>query len=1117
MKRLPAILITIFFVFIYTIPTFAQPVASISVVRFRDNEPNCVGRSELVVDVNYDGDSTAYVSVETGIDAYRSVTSLARSVAAPTSGTGVVFDGIMRVIVRFGSVAGSSGYDKRVYWFDCTTGMTVSDEMITRDDRRRVPTGFTSEIHVSSNDISQLRLEVPRLHTPPSHGTIVRVGDHFEYTPDAGYVGADRFKYIGCNIAGVCRGGTVDLTVYELVDPHVSSVVVTSTECDSTGNMRVLYYYAGGPAFLTATSGITEIADVSSRNTQDFGYNLINIPISSEGVVVGGNAVMVRLQYGTVANDGTHHDEIYWFDCNTGLPINTLVRASDDIAIALENFPKTFNVTSNDRTNLPFDFDALSIVTAPSNGSVTIGTDGELTYTYGSATDFPGTDSFEYEICNVAGRCDTATVTVAIRDLPDPVITDVLLRNTTCGSTGTFTIDYIYSGGPAVLTIISGTTASYDVSSDDLVDFIPSTLVVTVSSAGVVDSGFAFPITVLYGTSANDDSFDSDTRWFDCTTGAEVTPVITANNDSGDAPENFPLPIMVLDNDESNLSMILSTLTIVSDPSRGSVSIDGDTITYIYGSATDFSGTDSFEYEICNAAGICDNAVVTIAIIDMPPPDIQSLELVEFACEGPGSIDVTVTFSGGPGVITAITGITSSADISSDILTDFGLRTVTLPISSDNGGVQGDNVLIIELRYGTAINDASYDGGFYYFDCITGLPIVPLVDAVDDYIPAIARGLATEVDALVNDKSRLPLDMTTLTVTSDPFVGTLEFVNGVFVYTGDGLTTGEVSFTYEICNSYGFCDTAVVTMNLVNMPPVCEGSSTIFVEVWSPNHSMVPITIEGVYDPDGDPINYVLLSVVIYEEGYSYNADLDDIDFDAENGLIRAERSGNGNGRIYAIEYLALDPDAQFCEGMAYIYVPHDQRNHGCEFPGFDVDGSPFPVAPDDCENSSNGTGNANGGNPGNTNANPSNNGNGNSNPPPVDTTPVPPVDTTPVPPTDAPAEEGDGGNNGLGNDRDNGNAQGDPQRDNNNGNSNGNNNGNTNTESNTDGNGSADVTTPVTETPEANTGNNGNGNGNSGNANGNANGNNGNGNGGNSNNSDTATATPEPDVTPSP
>lgn len=906
MKRIIVLLLMALIGAIYTVPVSAQDGGIVS-VRFSAGRFTCNGTGEILVDVAYNSTTTAWVSVETGIMAHRQVNSSRVSVALATESDGAVFGSgdsrAMRVVVRFGSVMSGSNFDKRTYWFQCSTGNLFTSEITLRDDGARVPEIFPTPINVLGNDTSQLTWGSVSVFRQANNGTVTvgPGGLHLIYTPNPGFIGIDTFEYKGCNIGGVCRSANVTVTVYDLQQPVVSSLGLHSTTCGGDGLLDVQLYFAG-PSYLTVISGITSVIELTPANTAFEYVTIRDIPISSAGVVVGGNAVRVQVMYGTSPHNGSYHNQVYWFNCNTGQLITPSISANNDSANALENYPVAINVSANDSANLPFDWSQFSITSAPSRGTAVISSDGIITYTYGSNTNFSGTDTFEYRICSVAGICRTATVTVTI--------------------------------------------------------------------------------------------------------------------------------------------------------------------------------------------------------IDLPPPTIDGIELVEYACEGPGLVDITVTYSGGPAVITVITGVTESQNISSNDTSTFGTQTVSIPISSDNGGVQGDNVLIIDVLYGTAVGDGSYDSGTFYFDCLTGEAIVPNVDAADDYVPEMARSLPTEVDVLANDTSRLPLDMSTFVLTSTPHVGTAEIVNGVVLYTGDGVTIGITSFTYEICNSEGFCDDALVELNIVNLPPVCGGSSEIFIEVWPPNHSMVPIHIGGVYDPDGDPITYALVSVTIYEDDRSWNGDTTDIDFDTENGLIRAERSGNGNGRIYAIEYTASDPDGLTCDGFAYIFVPHDQRNHGSAYPEFDIDGNPFPAIPDDYNRGNNGNGNGN------------NNG---QNQPPVEQ-PSTDTDTT-----------GDGHNNGLGNDRNNGNAQGDPQRDNNNGNQspqndntdtsgdgqnnglgNDQNNGNAQGDpqrDNNNGNGNANQNPPVDtsntltnddSTPVPETTGNGNGNGNTnGNSNGNANGNaNGNGNG---------------------
>ena len=46
--------------------------------------------------------------------------------------------------------------------------------------------------------------------------------------------------------------------------------------------------------------------------------------------------------------------------------------------------------------------------------------------------------------------------------------------------------------------------------------------------------------------------------------------------------------------------------------------------------------------------------------------------------------------------------------------------------------------------------------------------------------------------------------------------------------------------------------------------------------------------------------------------------------------LVRAERSGRGNGRVYVISFTATDDEGASCDGSVAVCVPHDQRQAAC-------------------------------------------------------------------------------------------------------------------------------------------------------------------------------------------
>ncbi|NNJ47871.1 MAG: tandem-95 repeat protein, partial [Acidimicrobiia bacterium] len=99
--------------------------------------------------------------------------------------------------------------------------------------------------------------------------------------------------------------------------------------------------------------------------------------------------------------------------------------ANDDSATTTEDTPVSGNWIENDDMT---DDAVLALQTGdatPSNGTVTVNTDG--TYDYTPNTGFAGTDTFTYTICDddsPTPTCDQATVAITVTDEGDPVAND---------------------------------------------------------------------------------------------------------------------------------------------------------------------------------------------------------------------------------------------------------------------------------------------------------------------------------------------------------------------------------------------------------------------------------------------------------------------------------------------------------------------------------------------------------------------------------------------------------------------------------------------------------------------------------------------------------------------
>ncbi|MHA7297681.1 vWA domain-containing protein [Pseudarthrobacter sp. MDT3-1] len=124
--------------------------------------------------------------------------------------------------------------------------------------------------------------------------------------------------------------------------------------------------------------------------------------------------------------------------------------------------------------------------------------------------------------------------------------------------------------------------------------------------------------------------------------------------------------------------------------------------------------------------------------------------------------------------------------------------------------------------------------------------------------------------------------------------------------------------------------TLTITVPPRNAAPVCTSAAAAQPSIWSPNHRMVGVKIVGLTDPDGDPLKLTVTGVTQDEPvngpGDGNTSPDAAIGTDGSSVQIRAERSGTGDGRVYAIAITATDGEGATCSGTVRASVPHDQR-----------------------------------------------------------------------------------------------------------------------------------------------------------------------------------------------
>jgi hypothetical protein len=123
-------------------------------------------------------------------------------------------------------------------------------------------------------------------------------------------------------------------------------------------------------------------------------------------------------------------------------------------------------------------------------------------------------------------------------------------------------------------------------------------------------------------------------------------------------------------------------------------------------------------------------------------------------------------------------------------------------------------------------------------------------------------------------------------------------------------------------------DTVDVHVLNLNDPPRCDLAVPSLTSLWPPNHKMVEVTIGGVTDPNTDPVTITVTSVTQDEPVNGLGDGDTSPDAVIQNGsvLLRAERAGTGNGRMYTVHFTANDGEGA-CNGTVTVGVPRDRKD----------------------------------------------------------------------------------------------------------------------------------------------------------------------------------------------
>ncbi len=740
-----------------------------------------------------------------------------------------------------------------------TAGSNVNHAPVANNDYAVTPKNNPVVINVRGNDSDPDGdgLTTPVIlggSTTPNGGTVtVNPNGTVTYVPAPGFVGKDSFQYVICDTLAMHNPKP-------LCDTAWGFVFITNDTVVSVNHAPV-----ATDDFVSTPKDDTLVINVRGNDSDPDGDNLtiptIVTPPSHGSANVNPDGTVTYVP--TPGYVGT--DTFTYVICDTlaaQLPRPLCDTATVHITITPKNSPPTIEDTTVTIPELTTDT-ICPVASDPNLGDVLnyqIVNCSPLTSVTVTSIN-PTSGCFVYNTSDVT-KADTNKVCVVVCDDGNPVLCDTAVITIIVTPTPSCPVamdDYVADTAATSVVIA-------ELGNDNVVHTVGTGLTVTIvdnanNGTGVLNANGTITYTPTLGFSGIDSItyLVCDTVEGCCDTGlvqvyvGNIPFAPVALNDFDTLCEESIKFVNVRANDfDANGDQL--AVTIITPASNGLSVVSAADSTILYVPNTNFFGTDSVVYSVCDLSSRCDTATLYLTVLNRN--------------DVPVAIDDTATVLEDNSVIVNVSG--NDTDIDGDFL------TVSLLSQPNNGSIvlSGNNIKYTPKKDFCGVDSFAYRicGGegtatcpgmdpcdlglvFINVQCVNDTPIAPPVyDSIPEDSFIVICPPVSDVDG--DDLIVIPFACTSLHGTLTPRTPS----DSCFIYTPDTNWNGIDTICYVVCDTNAayspkpLCDTSFVIIKVtpLNEPPIANNIYT-GTQVNTP----VPVNVaSSTTDPNGDPLTY---------------------------------------------------------------------------------------------------------------------------------------------------------------------------------------------------------------------------------------------------------------------